>query len=234
MIVEHSFGWRAESEFGVGVFGRACRAGGESLNVALSVVGRDGIFGQLSSDAGLERAEAIVGMTQVHGDAVEIVGPEDHSELPEADALITSEPGVVLTGVTADCVPLILMSEGGVSVVHAGWRGLANGIIGKAVRELSEVAGPAPQQIRAFVGPSAAGCCYEVGDEVIDAIGSTASVAGQLLSSADTAIRQLEGAGVERIESVDVCTICAGQEVLNSFRRDGDSAGRQGVLAWLN
>lgn len=234
MIREESYGWRLDSEFGTGVFARSRSREGASQDVSLSSLDRDRVFGDLCRQAADLGDFEIVGMTQVHGSSVITVELGSVPELPEADALVTNEPGVVLTGVTADCVPIVLMTEGGVGVIHAGWRGLAVGVIQQAVSALAEVTGSSPDRVVGFVGPSASYCCYEVGDEVIEQIGDTAVVSGSYLDSGGTAIRQLHQLGIERIEAVDVCTICSNPEVLNSFRRDGDNAGRQGVLAWLN
>lgn len=234
MISEESYGWRLESEYGRGVFGRSHNGQGVGQDVSLSNANRDRVFADIAQHAGMASPFEVVGMTQVHGSSVVLVEELAPAALPEADALVTSQRGVVLTGVTADCVPVVLMAEDGVGVIHAGWRGLAAGVVAHAVVELSQLTGARPDNLVAFVGPAASHCCYEVGDEVIEQIGESAVVSGSHLDSAGTAIRQLNQLGVERIEAVDVCTICSDSKVLNSFRRDGDNAGRQGVLAWLN
>jgi len=236
VISETHVGWVAECEFGVGVFSRSFTSEGRDLDVALSNQGRDGVLGWVAGSAGMPPGKEIVSMEQVHGSAVVTVEDPDtmDSPRPVCDALISTDSSQALAGVTADCVPLILFCDFGCAVIHAGWRGLAAGVIRSAVFELGLVTGLDASAMVAFVGPAAGACCYEVGDEVLQEIGKTAIHNGNLLSSGDTAIVQLRQLGIENVQSVDVCTICSDPSLLNSYRRDGDKAGRQGVIAWLN
>ena len=234
MIQETELGWLVESDSGTGVFARSHRADGTSQDVSLSVPDREDTLRAVAEASGWAGHGDIFGMTQVHGKSVLNVDGADARGLPQCDALVGFQNPGLLTGVTADCVPIIVFGNEAVSVIHAGWRGLAVGVIAEAVIALSDLSSQNPDSFQAFVGPSAGACCYEVGLEVLDAIGGTAVARGMNLSSSDTAISQLTGAGIERIECVDVCTICSDSLVLNSYRRQGDDAGRQGVLAWLN
>jgi len=233
MITESDSGWGFSSAFGKGLFARAS-IDGELLDVSLSSDAREETLAGLARQNGWSGRLGPFSMIQVHGAGVVQIEGEEPAVVPDCDALITDLEETLLTAVTADCVPLALFADGAVSVVHAGWRGLAEGVIQAAVRDLCDLAGVGPENVIAFVGPAAGVCCYEVGDEVLQAIGVTAVHSGRMLSSADTAIRQLDAAGVNQIEAVDICTICADPSVLNSFRRDGDNSGRQGVLAWLS
>jgi copper oxidase (laccase) domain-containing protein len=124
---------------------------------------------------------------------------------------------------TADCVPVVLRGSSGWGLVHAGWRGLANGIIGKVAHGLGDV-------VEAAIFACAGGEVYEVGPEVIAAIGRTASyraaTSGKfLLDTAETAAAQIRSVGPsEGIEKSGVCTIR--DERFHSHRREGERAGR--------
>lgn len=124
---------------------------------------------------------------------------------------------------TADCVPVILRGVSGWGLVHAGWRGLANGIIGKVAEALGEV-------VDAAVFACAGGDMYEVGEEVVEAIGPSAayrpSSKGKFfLDTAETASAQIRSAlPSQGVEMSGVCTISDVR--FHSHRRDGDRAGR--------
>ena len=234
MIKETDHGWLLECSAGTGIFARSRSVSGVGQDVSLSSPSRNDVLREIACSSGFARDGRIAGMTQVHGSDAVVVDADLEDYLPECDALLSASPHVALSGITADCVPLVVFGEGACSVIHAGWRGLAGGVIDHVIRELADLSGQDPAFFTAFVGPAAGACCYEVGDEVLESIGDTAVFENGHLASADTAVRQLLSSGVSEIESVDVCTICAAPSVLNSFRRDGESAGRQGVLAWLN
>ena len=109
-------------------------------------------------------APDIVTVEQVHGntyldlDFIQLKEPS-HLEL-QADALLTSRPGLPLAVLTADCLPLILVSSAGqVAAVHCGWRGLVDRIVPRVVKKMKG-------KIRAFIGPGISACCYEIGKEV--------------------------------------------------------------------
>jgi polyphenol oxidase len=157
---------------------------------------------------------------QVHGAAV--VRANGHGA--EADAIWTDEPGLGLVVVTADCLPLALVRTGstpGLCLVHAGWRGLAEGVVGAAVAALG---GP----VAAVVGPGIGPCCYDVGPEVAERFGER----GRTLDLRALAERALGNAGVERVEHADLCTACD-EERFFSHRRDRGLTGRQGALAYI-
>ena len=113
---------------------------------------------------------------QVHGATVHVVqdATPDSAPRPPADALATRTPGLALTVVTADCVPILLAdpASGAVAAVHAGWRGTAADVAGAAVRALGREFGVAPAGLIAAIGPSIGACCYEVGEELLDAFAS--------------------------------------------------------------
>ena len=90
---------------------------------------------------------------------------------PAGDGLITAEPGVLLTIRIADCLPLLLVDRRRrvIAAVHAGWRGALARVIEKAVGDMRRAYGSDPQELTAALGPSIRACCYEVGEEVVDA-----------------------------------------------------------------
>jgi YfiH family protein len=147
----------------------------------------------------------------------------------EADGHATalSEVGVMV--LTADCLPVVLGTEGAVAALHAGWRGLAAGVLEEGVRALRDVGGDG--EIVAIVGPGAGACCYEVGDEVHAAFGG-AHRHGRNLDLPALAHERLTAAGVARVQDVALCTIC--DERCFSHRREGMRAGRQAGVAWLS
>jgi purine-nucleoside/S-methyl-5'-thioadenosine phosphorylase / adenosine deaminase len=142
----------------------------------------------------------------------------------EADAIWTDERGLGLVVVTADCLPIALVrtaGEPGVCLVHAGWRGLAEGVVEAAV---AAVGGP----VAAVVGPGIGPCCYEVGPEVAERFGER----GMTLDLRAMAERELKRAGVERVEHLEACTACDEKRFF-SHRRDRGLTGRQGALAYI-
>lgn len=107
---------------------------------------------------------------QVHSDrAVFIAAPFTQDERPEADALVTATPGLALGALAADCVPILMEASGLVAAVHAGWRGSLAGVIGSAVRLMTEH-GAEPGEIRAAVGPCLRRESFEVRGDLVDAV----------------------------------------------------------------
>jgi YfiH family protein len=174
---------------------------------------------------------------QVHGAAV--VSAEDcGSEPPEADAVLSLEPGVAVGVITADCVPILAASVGGGAVlaVHAGWRGLAQGVIETAIGALREAAG---DRLVAAIGPHVGACCYEVDEPVLAALSRRYADAlsaalrpsqpgrawldlGRLAQAALAAA----GLASDAIGALpDTCTACD-RERFHSYRRDGPRSGR--------
>ncbi len=153
----------------------------------------------------------------------------------EGDALITDRAGLALSVVTADCVPVLLGADGEIAAIHAGWRGIAAGIVAAALARLATPAG----RLTAWLGPAIGPCCYEVGDEVaarVAAAGAEAAVVAgagprpHLDLHAAVASQLLHG-GVPEAHRVAACTRCAG-ESLHSYRRDGPRAGRNLAFIW--
>lgn len=149
------------------------------------------------------------------------------AELPKVDGHLTAERGVALLVLVADCLPVALASPDRVAMLHCGWRGLAAGIVENAVARLD---GP----IAAAIGPGIGSCCYQVGDEVLEAFGELDGVAnGRMLDLEAVTRRKLAAAGVEQVEATGLCTSCRA-DLFFSHRRDGGVTGRQGGIAWRN
>jgi len=147
--------------------------------------------------------------------------------VPEADGHVVSEPGVAPLVFVADCLPVALAGPGGVAMVHAGWRGLAGGVLAAGAEAVGATA--------AAIGPGIGPCCYEVGDEVLEAFAGLGSgvAAGRMLDLPEAARRLLAEAGVERVESAGLCTSCE-EGLFFSHRRDEGRTGRQAGVAWLS
>ena len=147
---------------------------------------------------------------------------------PAGDGLWTDEPGVPMLALTADCVPIAIASTTGppvLAVVHAGWRGLASGVVDAAVAALG------PAEKAAIVGPAIGPCCYEVGAEVSERFDPDLTRDG-ILDLWEASERALARAGVARVERVDLCTRC-NPELFFSHRRTGPLRGAQGVIGAL-
>ncbi len=171
---------------------------------------------------------------QVHGIAVrriddESEGDPDTTARVEADGQATTLAGVGAMVLGADCLPVALGCSGAVGMVHAGWRGLAAGVLEEGVRAVGELGHG--EEIVAIVGPCAGVCCYEVGSEVHDAFAG-AHREGARIDLRAIAHERLLAAGVIEVRDVLACTIC--DERFFSHRREGERAGRQAGVAWLS
>jgi YfiH family protein len=139
--------------------------------------------------------------------------------------------GVVLT---ADCLPIAIAGEGAVAMVHAGWRGLAAGIVREGVAAVRELGAQGP--LAAAIGPGAGPCCYEVGEEVHAVFEDRGPGIrrGRNLDLKEIARIELRQAGVSGVHDVELCTICSEPSLFFSHRRDRGLTGRQAGIAWLN
>jgi YfiH family protein len=143
------------------------------------------------------------------------------------DGLWTDEPGVPMLKLTADCVPIAIAraDRPALAVLHAGWRGLLEGIVEAGASTLGGT-------LRAAVGPAIGPCCYEVGPEVAEPFRQRFGpdvLTGSRLDLWTAAERALGEAGVVKIERLDLCTSC-NPELFFSHRRDDGITGRQGVI----
>ena len=167
-------------------------------------------------------------------------GSPPNVALPASDGQVTSLRGLGLAALVADCLPIALADGGTVAMLHAGWRGLAAGVVGEGVRTVRQLDGgdpvtPSPP-LTAAIGPGAGGCCYEVGEEVHEAFaGQPAEVhRGRRLDLKAIARHELHKAGVAEVHDVGLCTICGDGSLFYSHRRDRGVTGRQVGVAWLS
>jgi len=223
----------------------------ESLNLGGHVGDAQGEVAEnrrrLAAAAGLP-AEP-VWLAQIHGTTVadleaihrarDAAARDIAGSVGPADAAFARRPGQVCAILTADCLPLLLAAESGdlVGAAHAGWRGLAAGVVEATVRAM---AAP-PQRLLAWLGPAIGPAHFEVGPEVREALltGDSGAEAAFMANArgrfmADLAAlvrRRLEALGVTRIYGGGECTFAAADRYF-SHRRDGVT-GRQATLIWL-
>jgi len=208
----------------------------ESLNLGL-LTGDDGAAvlenrRRLIAALGLGTAQVQFGH-QVHGPELATrSGPQPEAftadppaEPPEADGQVALDDALAPLVLVADCLPVAMEGPGGVAMLHCGWRGLAAGIVGRGTAAIA--AGSAA------IGPGIGPCCYEVGEEVLDAFGELGEgiADGRMLDLPEVARRLLLQAGVQQIEVAGICTRCDAERFF-SHRRDGGHSGRQAGVAW--
>jgi polyphenol oxidase len=160
-------------------------------------------------------AERLAQGRQVHGTRVVV----DAEGIEEADGQVMTAPGVAAMVLVADCLPVALAGPERVAMVHAGWRGLAAGILEGGVEATDAVA--------AAIGPGIGPCCYEVGDDVRAVFGTSEPT----LDLKAIARARLQAAGVREIHDCGLCTSCDAERFF-SHRRDRGVTGRQAGLAW--
>ncbi len=182
-------------------------------------------------------------LRQVHGRGVVAVDADNAAALrrtpPEADAALTRSPGLVLCVRTADCLPVLLSDRAGsvVAVAHAGWRGLARGVL-EATLDAMQVA---PEDVVGWIGPAIGPTAFEVGADVFAAFaepdpGAATSFAplreGKWLADLPgLARRRLAGLGVREVAVDGGCTFGDAAR-FHSYRRDR-AGGRMALAAWL-
>ena len=173
------------------------------------------------------------GLDQVHGHRVVVAeGPG----VAEGDGAVTDVPGLLLRVSTADCYPLLFEDPdtGAVGAAHAGWRGVAAGIVENLVGTMREAFGTEPARLRVAIGPGICGRCYQVGPEVARAVGGFAvpdpRAEGRFLLDLAAAIEaRLRALGVRHLWRANRCTF--EDEGLFSYRRQGPRSGRMwGVI----
>jgi polyphenol oxidase len=183
---------------------------------------------RVAEAAGL-RPEAVAMGWQVHGTEIKLwdnagrgfAAPGE--ELPRVDGHLTDRERLGLLVLVADCFPVALAGEGRVAMLHCGWRGLAGGIVRRALQRFDEPPGAA-------VGPGIGPCCYEVGDEVRAEFAHVEGAArGRMLDLRAIVEHDLREGGVTRVEHLDRCTSCR-EDLYFSHRRDRGVTGRQSGL----
>jgi YfiH family protein len=175
-------------------------------------------------------------LRQVHGNVV--IEVDTRQDEPEADAAVACRPGTICAVMVADCVPVLLTDRAGstVAIAHAGWRGLANGVLENTLKAMRVPAG----ELMAYLGPGIGPRAFEVGPDVRDAFLSgnpQAEVAfkphapGKWLADLFLLARQrLRRAGVMEVSGGELCTY-SDPARFYSYRRDR-STGRMAALIW--
>lgn len=217
-------------------------------------------------EANRERLLALAGvpaawLKQVHGpivvDAAAALAAARAGAPLEADASVTAEPGIACTVMVADCMPVLLCDGAGraVGAAHAGWRGLAAGVIERTAERVAALAGCSPADLHAYLGPAIGPTAFEVGAEVREAFMShverletaqrevhraaTAAAfvarpeaSGKYLADLAALARlRLDALGIRRVSGGDMCTVSQ-RERFYSYRRDRIT-GRMAALIWL-
>jgi polyphenol oxidase len=178
----------------------------------------------------------VLKLKQVHSSIIQDMKDTWAANEPiEGDAAITRLGGAALGIQTADCVPILMADREGraVAAIHAGWRGTAEHIAPKTVARLAEEYGIPAADLIAVIGPHNAVCCYEVGEEVVEAINDAPAILRKPewtkphLNQAVANQRQLIQAGIPEDQVIvsNLCTQCR-SDLFYSYRREGKSAGR--------
>jgi YfiH family protein len=194
-------------------------------------------MGDMATDPGRARLRALLPseprwLHQVHG--ARVVDADNMTSVVQADAAVARRPGTVCIVKIADCMPVLLADEAGsvVGAAHAGWRGLAAGVLESTVAAMR-----APSQIHAWLGPAIGPAVYEVGDEVRAAFAGheaafRATRPGHWLMDLYAIARaKLQAKGVARIHGGGFCTYTE-RERFFSYRRDRGEK-RMAAAVWL-
>jgi YfiH family protein len=178
---------------------------------------------EASHALGIPSAWAFV--RQVHGTTV--VRASAAGDLGEADGIFTQTRMLPMAVATADCVPVVIIGMTSRVIVHAGWRGVAAGVVRKAVHVMEE---EGDRAYGAVVGPHIGPCCYEVGPDVVAAIGGHGAVtrSGSLSVDLGAAIREQLG-GID-VGGDEMCTMHDPR--FHSYRQDATTQ-RQIAVAWI-
>ncbi|WP_322033085.1 peptidoglycan editing factor PgeF [Paraburkholderia sp. J76] len=201
-------------------------------------------------------------LKQIHGpvvvDAAQALAAARAGAPLEADASVTAEPGIACTVMVADCMPVLLCDGEGraVGAAHAGWRGLAAGVIERTAQRVAALAGCAAADLHAYLGPAIGPTAFEVGADVRDAFmahvehvgaeqrdayrSATAAAfvarpeaSGKYLANLPALARlRLDALGVRHVSGGDLCTVTL-RERFYSYRRDRVT-GRMAALIWLD
>ena len=187
-------------------------------------------------------------LDQVHGSRVvrlvEADTQTDTEALERADASITTAPGVACTVLVADCLPVLFASRDGraVGAAHAGWRGLAAGVLASTVQALCEASGQPPSAFVAWIGAGIGPAHFEVGADVPAAFErdeahhfqpapARAGAPKWMADLAGLAVGRLRRLGLEEVSAAGLCTV-SDRARFFSYRRDGQT-GRLAAAAWI-
>lgn len=201
------------------------------------------------------RKEDCVTLRQVHstkivkaGEALRGMGFRDDMERIAADGLITNERGVVLVTFHADCVPLYFVDEKhkAIGLAHSGWRGTADGMGEKMLKRMAEEYGTDPADVKAAIGPSIGGCCFQVDKPVVDIFRNNFSFADKYIRDDETfpgkykidlwginrRMLMEQGVREENIEVGGECTMCR-PDMFYSHRVMGEARGTMAAFLFL-
>jgi len=190
--------------------------------------------------------DCVVTAEQVHGTRIGVVTSRDGGRVMErTDALVTDEPGVYLMLRFADCVPVLMYAPDRrmVALVHTGWRGAAQRIVGSTVEMMVRHFECDPAEMRVGIGPSIGQCCYEVGTEVSQAMQAVNEHSPGVVTRRDDRGKahvdlqvanadQLAALGVRHVEIAGVCTRCH-RDDFYSHRGDNGRTGRFAAVIGL-
>jgi YfiH family protein len=189
------------------------------------------------------RTSSIFVMRQVHGGDIavlrELPDPSRMRAAVTVDGVVTDRSRLVLTVLTADCLPILLADPRRhvIAAVHAGWRSSVAGIARKAVETMTSACGSDPADIVAALGPAIGPCCFEVGPEVVAAVREAFGFGGDYIEPKAGGKGMLDLVGLNRavladaglpatgITAADLCTYCHG-DLFYSYRHDGEATGR--------
>lgn len=177
-------------------------------------------------------------MHQVHGATVGVVDAATPvgAELRDVDAAVTALPDRVLAVQSADCVPVLLAGRRTVAVAHAGRAGVVRGVVGATVDVTTDL-GDAPDVLRAVIGPSIGGCCYEIPGAMRDDVATSVPVAASTTTWGTPSLdlpaaveTQLLEAGVGEVRRVGGCTRCDSEGRWFSHRADPRTGRQLGLV----
>ena len=237
--------WRAGPRVGALM---STRAGGVSTGAFDSLnLGRSAGDALAAIDVNRRRFAAALGarpvwMSQVHGTRVLHLPLDEDQASIGADAAITTQPGIACTVMVADCLPVLFAAPGGrgVGAAHAGWRGLASGLLEATVTALCEATACAPRELQAWLGPCIGPRQFEVGADVAEAFGGGSHFVARprpdgtmrwLADLPGLARDRLRAAGLTHVSGGGACTV-EDRSRFFSFRRDGIT-GRMAAAVWL-
>ncbi len=172
----------------------------------------------------------VISPIQTHSDHIEVV--DKRNGYPDTDGLIVTKQNIMIYLRFADCTPLIFYDPinkiGAVS--HAGWRGTAAKIGVKTIKKMGEIFGSKAKDIVALIGPAISVCCYEVSDDVREKLISTVNnidglILGKNVDLKQINARQLQEAGVEKIDICPYCTSC-NNDLFYSYRKENGTKER--------
>ena len=200
---------------------------------------REEILAYLGLDEG-----ALVNPRQTHSCNIEFVTC-GKKEYPQTDALILTDYNQAVYLRFADCTPIILYDKRAniASVVHAGWRGTVQKIVDGTVKKMLDFSKSSLSDVFVAIGPAISGCCYSVGDEVVDAVNNSASYSTDLIIQKDNKSyvdlksvneRQLVELGVPK-ENIDVCNFCTScnNDLFYSYRKENGTENRHNAVIKL-